>query len=403
VVVVGAGPAGLRASTALRARGFDGRITLVGEEPHGPYDRPSLSKAVLTGQRSAAETDLPVPPDLDASWRLGLRAVRLDRVGRNLSLDDGTTLAYDGLVIATGAAAAPWPGPGAPPPSGVHTLRARRDAVGLRGALSGGEPLLVVGAGFLGSEVASAARSLGLPVTLVGTGRWPMERAVGPVVGSVLAGVQAEAGVDLRPGTTVTGFLGDRTLEGAVLSDGTRVRAGTALLALGSRPNTDWLRGSGLRLSGGPSGGVHCDRRGRALEEAGGPAADIVVLGDVAAAPHPLPGRDSPSHLSLGHWNEAVDHADTVAAALLGQESPVEETVPSFWSDQFGLRIRSVGLPRFADRTEVRDHDPGRSRLEATYHRGGRMVGALTVNRTSRLAAHRERLRREWSRSRAPV
>ncbi|PDP87128.1 pyridine nucleotide-disulfide oxidoreductase [Glycomyces fuscus] len=402
MVVVGAGLAGLRASTALRARGFDGRITLVGEEPHGPYDRPSLSKAVLTGQRTAAETDLPIAPDLDASWRLGLRAVRLDRAGRSLSLNDGTTLAYDGLVIATGAAAAPWPGPGVPPP-GVHTLRGRRDAVGLRGALSGGGGLLVVGAGFLGAEVASAARSLGLPVTLVGTGRWPMERAVGPVVASVLAGVQAGAGVDLRPRTTVAGFLGDRTLEGAVLSDGTRIRVGTALLALGARPNTGWLRGSGLRLSDGPSGGVHCDRRGRALEEDGGPADGIVVLGDVAAVPHPLPDRGSPSHLSIGHWSEAVDRADTVAAALLGQESPVEETVPSFWSDQFGLRIRSVGLPRFADRTEVHDHDPVRSRLEVTYHRGGRMVGALTVNRTSRLAAHRERVRREWNRGRAPV
>ncbi|MGW5875987.1 NAD(P)/FAD-dependent oxidoreductase [Nocardiopsis terrae] len=403
VVVVGAGLAGLRASTALRERGFTGGLTVVGDEPHGPYDRPGLSKAVLTGRRAAADTDLPIPAGLDARWRLGRRAVALDRVGRRLLLDDDTVLGYDGLVIATGAAARPWPGPGTPPGSGVHTLRGREDALALRRALTEGGPLLVVGAGFLGSEVASAARALELPVTLVDAARQPMERAVGSVVGSVLADVQKAAGVDLRLGTTVTGFLGRQALEGALLSDGTRVAARTVLLALGARPNTDWLRDSGLRLNEGTSGGVSCDHRGRALGADGRPTPDIVVLGDAAAPPHPLPGDGSPAHLGIGHWSEAVDRADSVAAALLGQEGPARDTVPSFWSDQFGLRIRSVGLPQLADRAEVREHDPVRSRMEVAYHRGPRIVGALTVNRTSRLAAHRERISREWHQRTAPV
>ena len=399
VVVVGAGLAGLRASTALRERGFDGDLTLVGEEPHGPYDRPVLSKEVLTGDRSVTDTALPVPPGLEARWLLGRRALALDRTGRRLRLSDGTVLDYDGLVIATGATARPWSGPGAVPESGIHVLRGRGDALELRRALVEGGPLLVVGSGFLGSEVASAARALDVPVTLVGSARHPMERAVGPVVGSVLAGVQQAAGVDLRLGTTVTRFLGQRSIRGAVLSDGSRVGARTVLLALGARPSTGWLRGSGLRLREGASGGVVRDRRGRALAVDGGPVPDVVVLGDASAAPNPLPLDGTPAHLDIGHWSEAVDHADTVAAALLGQEDPGDAPVPSFWSDQFGMRIRSVGLPQLGDLTRVHEHDPERHRLEVSYHRGRRVVGALTVNRTSRLAAHRERISREWRRS----
>ncbi|WP_159942351.1 MULTISPECIES: NAD(P)/FAD-dependent oxidoreductase [unclassified Nocardiopsis] len=394
VVVVGAGLAGLSAATALRDRGFGGRLTVVGDEPHGPYDRPSLSKDLLTGRRAEEQTGLPLPPDLGARWVLGRSAVRLDRAGRRVLLDDGSALEYDGLVVASGASAVPWPGPPAPP-GGVHTLRGRGDALGLRAALRRGDPLLVVGAGFVGSEVASAARELGVPVTLVDRARTPLEGALGPVAGRLFAGAQARAGVDFRAGTAVRRLLGERSLSGAELSDGTRVRAGAALVALGARPNTAWLRGSGLRLGGGAAPGLVCDHRRRALGQDGAPAEGVVALGDVVAAPNPLPGAGAPSHLVIGHWSEAVDHADAAAAALLGQEGPGTEPVPSFWSDQFGLRVRSVGLPRLADRTEVREHDPDRSRLEVTYHRGGRLVGALTVNRTSRLAAHRARILRE--------
>ena len=397
VVVVGAGLAGLRAATALRERGFGGRITLVGEEPRLPYDRPALSKDLLTGRRTEEENALPLPPDLDARWLLGRTAVGLDRTARRLALDDGSVLDYDGLVIASGASAAPWPGPVSPPAAGTHLLRSLRDARGLLLALGHGVPLLVVGGGFLGGEVATAARALGVAVTQVHRAPLPLERAAGPVVGGFVARARALAGVDARPGAAVAGFLGGRVMEGAVLSDGTRVAAGAAVLALGARAATAWLRGSGLRSAPDGSRAVACDHRRRPLAADGAPVDGIVAVGDAAASPHPYSGDGAPAHLALGHWSEAVDHADTAAATLLGQESGTETAVPSFWSDQFGLRLRSVGLPRLADRTEVHDHDAARGRLEVSFHRGDRLVGALTANRTSRLAAYRDRLREDWS------
>lgn len=392
VVIVGAGLAGLRAATALRDLGYTGSLTVVGDEPDPPYDRPPLSKEVLTGRMPAAATELPLPAGLDARLLLGRAAVRLDRAARTVLLDDGTSLGYGGLVIATGAAAAPWPGPGLPPERGVHLLRGRRDAVALRESLLGGGPVLVAGGGFLGCEVASAARSMGLPVTLVDPAGSPLEAAVGPAAGSFMGAVQAAAGVDLRMGTTVAGLPDHR---GSVrLSDGTRVAARTVVLALGARPNTAWLRDSGLGLDPG-NGALLCDDRGRALDHRGSPVPGIVALGDVAAPPHPFPGPGAPAHLAPGHWSEAVDRAAAAAAALLGGDPPREPAVPSFWSDQFGLRIRSVGLPRAADLAEVLEHDLPNRRLEVVYRRGGRTVGALTVGRTSRLAAHRQRIVRE--------
>ncbi|MFY7069246.1 NAD(P)/FAD-dependent oxidoreductase [Nocardiopsis changdeensis] len=391
VVVVGAGLAGLRAATALRDLGYAGGLTLVGDEPHPPYDRPPLSKEVLTGRLPAAAAELPLPSGLDARLVLGRAAVRLDRAARTVVLDDGTPLRYGGLVVATGASAAPWPGPGVPPERGVHLLRGRRDAVALRGALLAGGPVLVAGGGFLGCEVASAARSMGLPVTLVDPAGSPLEAAVGPAAGSFMAAVQADAGVDLRMGATVAELPDHR--GSALLSDGTRVAARTVVLALGARPNTAWLRGSGLGLDP-VSGALLCDGRRRALDHRGSPVPGIVALGDAAAAPHPFPGPGAPAHLALGHWSEAVDHAATAAAALLGGAPPREPGVPSFWSDQFGLRIRSVGVPRAADTAEVLEHDLPNRRLEVVYRRGGRTVGALTVGRTSRLAAHRRRIAR---------
>ncbi|MFD6099359.1 NAD(P)/FAD-dependent oxidoreductase [Nocardiopsis flavescens] len=388
VVVIGAGLAGLRTADALREQGYTGGLVLVGDEPDPPYDRPPLSKDVLTGRVPVSAADLPIPAGLDARTVLGRAAVRLDRAARTVLLNDGTELRYAGLVVATGAGAAPWPGPRTPGP-GVHLLRGRRDAVALRAALLGGGPVLVAGAGFLGCEVASAARSMGLEVTLVARGGTPLESVVGARAGAFMAAVQADAGVDLRTGTAVAA-LPDRRGR-VLLSDGTRVAARTVVLALGARPATAWLRDGGLLLDP-KTGALLCDSRGKALDLRGDPVPDIVALGDAAAPPHPCPGPGTPSHLALGHWSGAVDRAAGAAAALLGAPPPREPVVPSFWSDQFGLRLRSVGVPGAADRAEVREHDPVRRRLEVVYLRGGRTVGALTVNRTSRLAGHRREI-----------
>ncbi|WP_240957978.1 NAD(P)/FAD-dependent oxidoreductase [Streptomyces chilikensis] len=397
LVVVGASLAGLRAARALRERGFTGTLTIVGDEPRPPYDRPPLSKRVLTAPGPPSGTELPVPPGLEARWRLGQAAVRLDLAARTVTLADGARLPYDGLVVATGSAARGWPATKPPPPAGVLTLRGWDDALVLRAALAAGGPLVVIGAGFLGGEIAAAARGRGLDVTLVEAASQPLERAVGTTAGAYVAALHREAGVALRTGTTVEGFLtgADGRLAGVRLDDGTAVRAGTAVLALGGVPSTGWLAGSGLAHDGG----VHCDPRLRVLRADGSVVPDVVAAGDVARVPQPLADGE---RLTLGHWTNAVEQGEAAAATLLAGRDPARApgpfaAVPSFWSDLHGVRIRSVGLPAAADETRVVEHDLAGRRLEISYHRAGRLVGALTVGRTGRLAAYRSALRERLS------
>jgi NADPH-dependent 2,4-dienoyl-CoA reductase/sulfur reductase-like enzyme len=392
LLVVGASLAGLRAARSLREQGFTGALTIVGDEPHPPYDRPPLSKRVLTAPGHPPDVELPLPHGLEARWRLGQAAVRLDLAARTVTLADGTRLSYDGLVIATGAAARGWPATKPSPPAGVLTLRSRDDALTLRAALAAGRRLVVVGAGFLGGEIAAAARERGLDTTLVEAAAQPLQGAVGTTAGAYIAALHREAGIDLRTGTTVEGFLSgaDGRLTGVRLSDGTTVRAGTAVLALGAAPSTSWLAGSGLAHDGG----VHCDPYLRVLRTDGSVVPEVVAAGDVARAPQPLAEGE---RLTLGHWTNAVEQGAAAAATLLAGRHPAQAptpftAVPSFWSDLHGARIRSVGLPAVADETRVVEHDfPGR-RLEISYHRAGRLVAALTIGRTKRLASYRSAL-----------
>ncbi|MFB7047970.1 NAD(P)/FAD-dependent oxidoreductase [Streptomyces microflavus] len=385
VVIVGASLAGLRAAATLRAEGFGGLLTLVGAEQYTPYDRPPLSKKFLTAA-DPAETRLPVPDDLRARWLLGRAAVRLDPYSRIVTLADGTRLPYDGLLIATGAAARSGAVPGEPgSEQGVFTLRDRDDAVALRAALAVGRRLLVVGAGFLGGEIAAAGRALGLDVTLVEAGAVPLERSVGAEAGAFVGMLHREAGIDLRTGTTVTAFRTgpDGALTGARLADGRTVAADVAVLALGAVPATGWLAGSGIEAAGG----VPCDNRLRALFPDGTAVPGVVAAGDAARVPQPLAGGDAPPP---GHWSGAVEQGTAAARTLLlGEAAPVFEEVPSFWSDFHGVRLRSVGLPGLADTAKVHECDRDARRLEVSYHLGGRLVGALTIGRTSRLAAYR--------------
>ncbi|MFD7702820.1 NAD(P)/FAD-dependent oxidoreductase [Streptomyces caelestis] len=400
LVVVGASLAGLRAARTLRERGFTGALTIVGDEPHPPYDRPPLSKRVLTAPDRPPDVELPVPHGLEARWRLGQAATRLDLVTRTVTLADGARLRYDGLVIATGSAARSWPAAKPSPPAGVVTLRSRDDALALRAALAAGGPLVVIGAGFLGGEIAAAARERGLDVTLVEAASQPLENAIGTTAGAYVAALHREAGIDPRTSTTVEGFLtgADGRLAGVRLSDGTAVRAGTAVLALGGTPSTGWLAGSGLAHDGG----VHCDPYLRVLRTDGSVVPDVVAAGDVARVPQPLADGE---RLALGHWTNAVEQGAAAAATLLAGQDPAQAlrpfaAVPSFWSDLHGARIRSVGLPAVADETRVVEHDLAGRRLDISYHRAGRLVGALTIGRTGRLASYRSALATEaamWS------
>ncbi|MTE18802.1 NAD(P)/FAD-dependent oxidoreductase [Streptomyces sp. TRM43335] len=401
VIVVGASLAGTRTARALREQGFTGRLTLVGDEPHPPYDRPPLSKRILDGDRwtdadgtvgdtaedlaeDLAEIALPTVDDLDVELRAGVAAVALRPADRTLLLTDGDRLRWDGLVVATGAAARPWP---TPAPAGVHTLRTLDDARALRRALAAPDArLLVVGAGFLGSEVAAAAVRRGVPVTLVEAGTLPLVRAVGTAVGEFVARLHREAGIDLRTGTRVRSLTGTDRVTGAHLDDGTHVPATVVLAALGAVPRTAWLRGSGLLLDGA----VVCDEFGRALAEDGTVVPGVVAVGDASRRPHPL----APGTLHLGHWSAAVEHSALAARVLLRREAdgaPPEPpaTVPSFWSDLHGVRIRSLGLPHLADEARTVEYDPPGRRLVVSYHRAGEPVGVLAVNRAGRLAAHR--------------
>ncbi|MFJ8842482.1 NAD(P)/FAD-dependent oxidoreductase [Streptomyces cyaneofuscatus] len=388
VVIVGASLAGLRAAETLRAEGFTGSLTLVGAEQHAPYDRPPLSKRFLTGQ-VPADTALPVPDGLRACWRLGRAAVRLDPYSRIVTLADGTGLPYDGLLIATGAAARSGVLPGEPgPDQGVFTLRGRDDATALRAALTPGRKLLVVGAGFLGGEVAAAGRALGLHVTLVEAGAVPLARAVGTEVGAFVGTLHREAGIDLRTGTTVAAYRTgpDGRLTGARLADGRTVAADVAVLALGAVPATGWLAGSGIEAAGG----VPTDSRLRALFPCGNAVPGVVAAGDAARVPQPLAGGAAPP---LGHWSGAVEQGAAAARTLLrGEAAPAFAEVPSFWSDFHGVRLRSVGLPALGDTVKVHECDREARRLEVSYHLDGRLVGALTIGRTSRLAAYRRTL-----------
>ena len=376
VVIVGASLAGLRAAETLRANGFDGELTIIGAERHQPYHRPPLSKGVLTGTATVESCALQPAADLAATWRLGEAATGLDLARREVIVAEGARQPFDGLVIATGSRPRSWQAGDLPP--GAFFLRGLEDAVALREALSQApHRLLVVGAGFIGSEVVSSAAAMDVPVTLVELGDAPLSGLLGPAAGDFFAELHRSHGVDLRTGTTVNRFLGEDRLRGAELTDGTTIEADLALVALGATPNTDWLTGSGLRLDRG----VICDATLACIGATG-----VVAAGDVARWPHPLFG-DEP--VAIGHWSNAVDQGRAAARTLLaGAAAEPFETVPTFWSEIHGHKIRSAGLPQLADEAYLVEGSLEDGRFAAVYGRGGTLIGALTVNMNRKLAGY---------------
>jgi NADPH-dependent 2,4-dienoyl-CoA reductase/sulfur reductase-like enzyme len=377
IVVVGAGLAGLRAAEALRGEGFAGKLTIVGDEPHRPYNRQPLSKQLLAGTQTPGDCELRAVDGLDVTWALGRRAAQLDLAERAVELADGDRLPFDGAVLATGARARRWPDP---VPAGVLTLRGLDDALALQAAL-GARPrrVLVVGAGFVGAEVAATCANLGVPVTLLELEAAPLARLLGPEVGAFLAATHRAHGIDLRTQTTVARFLGTDRLHGAELTDGTRLEADVAVVALGADPNTDWLHDSGLVLDRG----VRCDAALRAVG-----AERVVAAGDLARWPHPLFDGEL---VTVGHWTNAVEQAAAAGRALLtNAPAPPFAAVPTFWSDQHGVKLRSVGLPALADETYRAEGDPDTGRFLVVYGRRGTLVGALAVNLHRRLPVYRQ-------------
>jgi len=365
VVIVGASLAGLRTAEALRARGFGEPITLVGAESELPYDRPPLSKEYL------AQGDPPSIPllraaddfdELNVELRLGTRATALDLERHVISLADGDEMPYDTLVIATGANARTLPlGAGL---DGLRTLRTLVDAELLRADLDRRPRVAVLGGGFIGAEVAAAARNRGLDVDLVELLPAPMSGALGTQVGQLLGQLHSDNGVSLRCGVTVTQVLGDQRVEMIELSDGTRLDADVVVMGLGVIPATEWLQSSGLDVTNG----VACDDTLRAVGRS-----DIYAAGDVARWTHPI----FEESVRVEHWTNANEHADIVASSIMG-DSKVAGGVPYVWSDQYDRKIQIVGRPAPGDDlTVVEDHSDGRH--VAVYERAGRVVGMLTI------------------------
>ncbi len=335
VVIVGASVAGVRTAEALRRRGFGGRITLIGAEPHPPYDRPPLSKAFLTGH--AAEDDLALldgerQDRLELELRLGQQAVAVDVPARQVRLASGEPVSFGALVIATGSlprrlpALDGWPG--------VHVLRTLDDALAIRAALAAGARVAVIGGGFIGAEVAWSARALGLDVAIIDPVPALMARGLGPALGTVLATRHADHGVTLRLGRSVARAEGAGRVERLVLDDGSSLDADIVVVGIGVDPALGWLASSGLPVDGG----MCCDA---SLRVCGSDS--IYAVGDVARWPSSRFGS-----LRLEHWTNAGDSALTVAAALTGTPAPFDP-LPYVWSDQLGARLQVFGQIRPAD------------------------------------------------------
>jgi NADPH-dependent 2,4-dienoyl-CoA reductase/sulfur reductase-like enzyme len=377
IAVVGASLAGLRAVETLRHEGFDGRLVLVGAEPVLPYDRPPLSKQVLAGEWDVERTVLRPADDyapLALDLRLGRAATALDLGAREVLLDDGERIAFDGLVISTGSV--PRRLPGTPELAGIHVLRTLDDCLAIRAELDARPRVVVVGAGFIGAEVAATCRGRGLQVTLLEALPVPLARALGAEMGSACAQLHHDHGVDLRVGVSVAGFTGTGRVERVVLSDGTGVEADLVVVGVGVAPACGWLAGSGLDLADG----VVCDATCSTA------VPGVVAAGDVARWHNPLFGVD----MRVEHWTNAAEQAAAAAAALLagGRAEPFAP-VPYFWSDQYDVKIQYVGVGGPGDEVRVVHGSVAERRFVALYGRGGRLVGALALGRPRLLMAYR--------------
>ncbi|WP_418060651.1 NAD(P)/FAD-dependent oxidoreductase [Pimelobacter simplex] len=377
VVVVGVSAAGLTAAETLRREGYAGRLVLVDGDPRPPYDRPPLSKQLLKGDWTEERLALRPPASLDAldaQWLLGVRAERLDLTAGRVALSDGTDVAFDGLVVATGVRARNLPCTAGV--DGAHVLRTVEDALALRRSLVPGAAVVVVGAGFLGTEAAAVAAELGCRVTVVDPLDLPLQRQLGPRIGARIADLHRSHGVALRCGRGVADVtLRDGRVATVVLDDGTEVAADVVLVAIGAEPVTDWLRGSGVVIDDG----VQCDEFCQA-------APGVVAAGDVASWLHPTLGR-----LRLEHRMNATEQGMAAARTLLGQRTPFAP-VPYFWSDQYDVRVQVYGRPT-ADDFEAVEGSLDEGPFAAVQRdAGGRVTAVAGWNMPRRLRALRAEL-----------
>lgn len=380
VVVVGASLAGLRAAETLRAVGFTGAITMIGAEEHLPYDRPPLSKQFLAGAWDADRITLRKPDDqesLGVAWRLGVPASGLSVDDRAVYLADGSEVPYDAAILATGAS--PRRLPGQPEAEGVHLLRTIDDSLALRAALGvEGMKVAIIGAGFIGLEVASTARKFGCEVVVLEGLPAPMIRGLGAEMGRAAALVHERNGVDVRCGVQVAAIetRGGRA-TGVRLAAGGVIDAEIVVVGIGAAPNTGWLAGSGLAIGDGPGkDGVWCDAT---LNVGADPSpTSVYAAGDIVRWDF------HGSMVRLEHWTNAAEQGAAAARNLMrtaaGEDAEPYEPVPFFWSDQFDSRIQVVGHPGPDDEVELVAGSIDEGKFAALYHDGDRFTGVLGIS-----------------------
>ena len=385
VVIVGAGLSSLRTAESLRKAGYSAPILVIGDEAHHPYNRPPLSKEALSAGIDSASLEFRRKSSVDdVVWRLDTKVVSSNLSENAIGLANGESIAMSGLVVASGIRPRKLPIPG--PASGRFVLRTADDAVGLRERLQPGTRILIMGAGFIGCEVAATARALGCEVTIVALDAEPMIRPLGIELGAAMRRHHEAHGVRFHLGRTVETFLGEEIVSAAQLDDGTVVETDLVLEAIGSVPNTEWLEGNGLDLSNG----VLTDGYLRVVDA----PLPAVAVGDVARHPNALfPGGT----YRIEHWNmptEMGKFAGNTLATLLRNAEPTGDTfrgLPSFWSDQYSLQLQSFGIPGAAEESRLidgsYDHD-----CIVEYHNESGLVGVIGVNRTAELAPYRQQL-----------
>jgi 3-phenylpropionate/trans-cinnamate dioxygenase ferredoxin reductase subunit len=386
IAIVGASLAGLNAAIALRSEGFRGRLVLIGEEAAAPYDRPPLSKEIIRGTWPIEQTNLPYDAqELNADWRLGTRVVALDAAARRLELDTGDTEEFDGLVLATGAAPRRL---GRQALRGVHVIRSREDALRLRTELAERPArVVVIGGGFIGQEVASSCRQMGLTVTLVEIDS-PAQRVLGREIGLMLADLHRRNGVDVRLGVSALGFEGEERVTGVHLSDGTTLPSAVVVVGLGVTPNVEWLRYSGLNLDDG----IVCDRTCLA-------APGIVAAGDVARWPNEL----FEECRRIEHWDNAIRQGKHAALRLLDPRATTAQSVgyspvPWFWSDQYGQKLQLAGSTLGYDEIAITHGSVESGKFVAQYRRGNRLIGVFALGSANTLIKYRRALQQriDW-------
>jgi NADPH-dependent 2,4-dienoyl-CoA reductase/sulfur reductase-like enzyme len=377
VVIVGASLAGMRAAAALRDEGYSGALVVVGDEHHPPYDRPPLSKQFLAGKWDESRISLVAPGkigELGLDVRLGRRAGSLDVEGHEVVLDDGSRLPFDKAVIATGSH--PRNLPGVELSDTVMTLRTLDDSRRLASVINPGTRLVVVGGGFIGSEVASTASSLGATVTVLEALAVPLGRVLGDQLGRASAALHEAHGVHVRTGTGVTGITKEQTGPVVSLDDGSTLEADVVVIGIGILPTTDWLEGSGLEIENG----LVVDSTLHATD-------DVLAAGDVAR----WPDLKNAKTVRAEHWTNAAEQGAAAARSLLAGRDTAESfiTVPYIWSDQYDVKIQVLGDPGPDDTVEIVDGSLEEGRFVAVYGRSGSLSAAVGFGRPRQLMGFR--------------